>query len=347
MRARIGDGWRDVLCRSLNYPDTIRGTEVGWAIIDETAGTTKDAVDIINARVRATEQPLNQILYTSTVDDPTHWMHEMFVEKFSPQVMKVVYATSYDNPHLPREFVESLKATYSDRQFQREVLSKWVSLSEGLIYYAFDRSIHVDEAAEYDDALPVIWSHDYNIGENKPMSSVLMQLKRGYSPAGKARREVHAFDEIVIDSADTNDAADEFEGRYGDVIPRSSVTICGDASGRSRDTRSKTSDYGILANRGFTVQNVPMANPPVRTRHNRTNATLKSADGDIRARIHPRCKTLLKGLETVRLKPGASYVELETREQHVTTAFGYAVMAVMPDESRRVSSGGRLVGVAS
>ena len=50
------------------------------------------------------------------------------------------------------------------------------------------------------------------------------------------------------------------------------------------------------------------------------NAMLKAADGTVSLFIHPRCKTLLRGLETVKLKPGAQYVETETREQHVTTA---------------------------
>ena len=108
--------WRTILCRSLNHPDTIRGTEVGWAIVDETQGTTKEAVDIINSRVRATEQLINQNLYTSTVDDPTHWMYDLFVENFDPAVMHVEYATSYDNPHLPAEFVEMLRSAEHDAQ---------------------------------------------------------------------------------------------------------------------------------------------------------------------------------------------------------------------------------------
>jgi len=345
LRVLVNGEWRDCLCRSLNYPDTIRGTEVGFADIDEFVGTTKEAVDIVNSRVRASEQPSNQILYTSTKDDPSHWSHEMFVEKFDAKVMKIVEATSYENPHLPDGFVDSLKATYGTRQFEREVLNKWVALTGGLVYYTFDRSIHVDEAAEHDPALPVIWSHDFNIGEGKPMSSVMCQVKRGYSPAGEARDELHAFDEIVIDTADTNDAIEEWFGRYGDTIPLSAVTICGDASGRSKDTRSKTSDYGLLRDAGFTVQDVPTHNPPIRSRHNLVNGLFKSASGDIRARIHPRCRTLAKGCETVRMKPGASNVELETREQHVTTAWGYLACTKM-DSGRRVTSGRRLVGAA-
>ncbi|MBT3287751.1 MAG: hypothetical protein HN380_10435 [Victivallales bacterium] len=111
------------------------------------------------------------------------------------------------------------------------------------------------------------------------------------------------------------------------------------AAGRARDTRSKTTNYQIIADTGFPRQDVPRTNPPVRERHNQMNAMLKDADGTVSLFIRPRCKTLLRGLETVKLKPGAQYVEAETREQHVTTALGYLVTRLFP--ARRYAKSGR------
>ena len=111
------------------------------------------------------------------------------------------------------------------------------------------------------------------------------------------------------------------------------------AAGRTRDTRSKAADFQILADQGFPRQDVPRANPPVRERHNQMNAMLKAADGTVSILIHPRCRTLLRGLETVKIKPGASYVEAETREQYVTTALGYLVARLFP--ARRYVKSGR------
>jgi len=51
-----------------------------------------------------------------------------------------------------------------------------------------------------------------------------------------------------------------------------------------------------------------------------------------------RCKKLLRGLKTVKLKPGAQYIETETREQHVTMALGYLVTRLFPAR-RYVKSG--------
>jgi hypothetical protein len=186
------------------------------------------------------------------------------------------------------------------------------------VYHAFSLD-NVSDEAEYDHALPILWSHDFNIGEGKPMSSCLCQIKKGTGPDGVIRPELHAFNEIILETADTNDAAAEMKQRY----PGKQVVVYGDASGKAKDTRSKTTDYLILAGQGFKKQKVPSANPPVRDRHNVVNGLLRSASDDIRLKIHPRCKVLIKGLERVKIKKGSGYLEEETYEQHVTTALGY------------------------
>lgn len=151
------------------------------------------------------------------------------------------------------------------------------------------------------------------------------------------RPELHVFDEIILDTSDTNDAAEECKGRLArlgvkptDAGTYPAVRVYGDASGKAKDTRSKTSDYEILRRSGFIDQRVPDANGPVRDRHNAVNALLKNAAADVRCRVNPRCKTVIKGLETVKLRGGASYLEEETREQHVTTALGYLVVVEFP-----------------
>lgn len=324
----VNGGWSPVLFRSLDSADTLSGIEVAWWWADEVWGTTRGAIDILTARLRQKEAALLQGLMTTTLDEPTTWMHERFVERFDPAIMDVIYATTYDNePNLPEGYIARLKATYSPRLFDRMVLAKWVSLEEGKIYYAFDRQRHVDESIALVPERPLLWAHDFNIGAGKPMSSCLCQIVRR-----EGRLHLQAVDEIILDTADTTDAAKEFTGRYGQHP--GGVIVYGDAAGRARDSRSHTTDYGILAAAGYGAQKVPPANPPVRDRHNAVNSLLLNSAGEVRLTIHPRCKTLLKGLETVRLKPGAQYVEQETREQHVTTALGYLVAQEFPVSPR-------------
>ena len=326
-------GWVTILCRSLEYYEMLAGIEAAWSWCDEVYQTKPEAMDIISARTRD-KRVNNQMLFTTTLDSPDTWLYSRFVEKFNPDYDAVIYATTYDNPFLPEGYIDRLKASYDQRTFDRMVLSKWVTLAGANIYYNFDRSAHVDDSVFYDKNLPILWAHDFNIGVGKPMSSCLCQIKwrkYGEDKYGEEVRgqELHCFDEIILDSTDTHGAISEFNGRYPKAGAEN-VIIYGDASGAAMDTRSRLTDYHILRQAGFNQHRVPRANPPVRNRHNAVNAMLKNAAGDIRLRIHPRCKTVIKGLETVQIKKGSSYLEEETYSQHVTTALGYLVNQEFP-----------------
>lgn len=320
-----GEYWVDIWCRSLDSFQLLSGTEVGWFWADEVWQTKREAIDLLLARHRGVMEDRLQSLFTTTLDDPTTWMYELFVEKFNEQLMDVFYATTYDNEkNLPPGYIEGLKALYSEQMFKRMVMSQWVSLDGQNIYYNFDRKVNVSEDAEFDPHLPIYWTHDFNIGEGKPMSSALAHIKKGPGPDGKIRPELHFFDEIVLDTADTNDAAEEFQERSWIKDSKAGVIVCGDASGRAKDTRSKTTDYKILATAGFKHQEVSRSNPPIRERHNTVNTLFKAKNGDVRLKIHPRCRTIIKGADIVKLKKGANYLEDDTiREQHIMTAVGY------------------------
>jgi hypothetical protein len=217
--------------------------------------------------------------------------------------------------------------------------AEWVSLAGGRIYHAFQRNDsaerpgNVSELAEFDPALPILWSHDFNIAANKPMSSCFAQMKRG--PHGAS---LDVFAEQIIESTDTNDTIEEFRNRCRDNGWPFSARIYGDPAGKAKDTRSKTTDYEILRAAGFVDQRVAKSHPPIRERHNAVNALLCNAAGHVRLRIHPRCKTLIKGMETVKLRSGAQYLEEESYEQHVTTAVGYLIAVEFAMIDRRVET---------
>lgn len=337
MRIWIEGHWRRILCRSLEHPERLHGPEFGRIWVDEASFAKPEGLKVASDRLRDARVDIAQMLITTTKDDPRDsWLYETFVTRYDAALHEVIEARTEDNPHLPPDYAQNIRAIRSARECERLLDNKWVSDVGGEVYSAFDRSLHVNaELAEYDPALPIHWWLDFNIGQGKPMSSCLAQIKKGPSwVTGKVRPYVTVFAEFILDSTDTRDLVSEAqESEWLRAVRPGDVLLSGDASGRSRDTRSKTTDYGILADAGFTRQDVPLSNPPIRTRHNAVNAMLQAGDGDVRTAIHPRCATLARGLETVRLRSGASYLEQETYDQHVTTAFGYGVC-------RRFSLGG-------
>ncbi|GAB7079860.1 phage terminase large subunit [Megalodesulfovibrio paquesii] len=311
-----------VLCRSLESYHLLAGVEFGWVWVDECFLARREAVEVLMARLRDTRMPC-QMLFTTTLDEPGSWMHSLFVEQYDPELMEVIYATTFQNRHLPPGYVDSLKRMYPARLYDRMVLSKWVALSAQAIYHSFDRGRNLWDGVALAPELPLLWSHDFNLAPGKPMSSVLAQLRRG-----EHGMELHVLDEIVMETADTNHVIAEMKARPWQALARAGVIVYGDASGRARDTRSGMTDYSLLAAAGFAQQKVPRANPPVRERHNLVNCLLCDAEGRVRLKIHPRCATLARGLERAALKQGAQYVEDDSLyEQHVTTALGYLCCA--------------------
>jgi hypothetical protein len=180
--------------------------------------------------------------------------------------------------------------------------------------------------------LPVYLSWDFNIGVGKPLSVVLSQ----HTPSDDT---FHYFGEVIVEGMRTEDSMDELAGR-GILDWPTKFIVCGDASGRHRDTRNIRDDYDIirkfLANHrnkdgkplNFEIW-VPTANPPVRQRHNWVNAYCQNAAGDRRLFTYKDAPTVHKGFRLVELKKGADYIEDDSKDyQHCLTAVGYNIHAI-------------------
>ena len=146
----------------------------------------------------------------------------------------------------------------------------------------------------------------------------------------------HIFDEVIVDGQRTLNSLDELHERNL-LDPRYFYSIRGDASGRSRDTRSIKSDYDIIdsffsnySNKGSRIRyklEVPRSNPPIRERHNIVNGYCKNSKGEIKLFVYDKCVTVDEGLRLTRLKSSGSLQERDDdRFQHCTTAIGYAIM---------------------
>ena len=84
---------------------------------------------------------------------------------------------------------------------------------------------------------------------------------------------------------------------------------------------------------------MPLANPPIRTRHIMMNGQLKNANGKTNIKITKNCKFCIKGLRLSKLKDGGNYIEDDSDDfQHITTAMGYAVVKIKKSEKRNKST---------
>ena len=305
----------------------VRSLELSAAAIEETSeNQDQDFYTEIKMRVgRLPHIKENFIIHATNPSDPGHWLYKYFNISGSGQdkpSRHVFYSVTTDNPFLPPQYIEQLKQDLDPKMARRMLYGEWLEIAGEVIYYEYRTS---EQFRRYDykidPAHPVILSWDFNIGEGKPISMICAQF---------INDEWHFFDEVVISGARTADTIDDLNGK-GLLRPDWQYIICGDSSGKNKDTRSVKSDYEIirasLDQLGIKYQYmVPIANPPIRSRHNRVNAYCRNAAGQTRLWVYQKAKTLDEGLRLVKLKPGAQYIEDDSKAyQHITTAAGYAL----------------------
>ena len=305
--------------------------EVSAAIIEEGAENDEEdkaAFEFIKMRVGRlphVSAKANWIIICTNPDEPDHWLYKDVIAKPN-KTTHVYYSKLSDNPFLPESYEQNLRENMDPLMARRMLDGEWLSILGQGVYHAYSDRNRINSKYTVNPYYPVLVSWDFNIGEGKPLSAVLMQYIQG---------QFHIFDEVVVEGMRTEESCDELADR-GLLNPDWTFEVHGDASGRHKDTRNKMSDWDIIRKffsnyqrngRGlnFTFE-VPRSNPPVRERHNTVNAHCCNANGEIRLFVYDGCDTVDQGMRMTKLKKNGLYVEDDSKDyQHITTALGYAV----------------------
>ena len=305
-----------IIFRPVDDFERLRGTNLAWFGLDELTYSPEGAWLRLEGRLR---DPQADILCGFAVWTPKgyDWVYQKFIADPVAGYSAII-AQPHENRYLLEkvpDFYERLKNSYDETFYQQEALGQYLSLQGGLVYSAFNRRDHV-KSLRANPNCPLLWALDFNVD---PMSSVVAQIEG---------RTVFVLDEIALRHASTHEACAEFEKRFPNH--RSGVVIYGDASGNSQHTTG-ASDYQIVReyfrmNYGArATYKVPKANPSVRERIMLTNAKLRSASGEIRLLVDPKCKELIKDFEQVSYKADSNAIDKEKdrRRTHLSDALGY------------------------
>lgn len=120
LHATLFDG-KEILFRSADNPERLRGPNLGWAGLDEAALMNRNALDIMLGRLRI--EP-GKMWFTTTPKGRNHWLHE-YIETGNVEVHR---SRTMDNPHLPQAYIDSLKSQYSSAFYAQEVLGEFVDM---------------------------------------------------------------------------------------------------------------------------------------------------------------------------------------------------------------------------
>lgn len=219
------------------------------------------------------------------------------------------------SPFIPKAEIETARKDMDEKSFRQEFLASFESMS-GRVYYAFDRKEHIANV-EFNPKLPIWVGMDFNID---PMSTVIFQPQ----PNG----QIWAVDEIVQVASNTDDICTELEKRYYKY--QNQVTIYPDPAGSARQHARGESDLDIIREHGFKRIKVKRAHSAVADRINAVNRVLKTASGDVRLFINPKCKHLIESFEQTLYIAGTRDVDKSLGVEHSADAAGYCIEIEFP-----------------
>lgn len=116
--------------------ERLQGAGIEYCYGDEITTWNREVFEMLKSRL---DKPHSCFDGTCNPDGPEHWLLEFM--NSGADVFRQSY-TIYDNPYLPKEFVENLEREYRGTvYFDRFILGKWTR-AEGLVYPMFDRRKH-------------------------------------------------------------------------------------------------------------------------------------------------------------------------------------------------------------
>lgn len=149
----------------------IRGSEIAYCAIDEAIDINEEVFEMLKSRLSL---PWSCADITTNPAGPNHWFRG-FLDSVDKGVdIYLQEYTIYDNPFLPKDYVEALEAEYAGSVwYDRYILGLW-ALAEGLIYANYKDALYTQDFSE--PAEKYMISLDY--GTSNPFAGLLWE-KRG------------------------------------------------------------------------------------------------------------------------------------------------------------------------
>lgn len=132
MRMMLANG-TEILWRSADYPDSLRGPSLDWCYLDEGAYIQREAWDIAVSRLRGSVGP-HVAWITSTPNGKANWLYKLWVEQASTiadhdKKYHLVSAPTWSNKHLPEGYMDNADGL-SDLKRAQEYGGEFHDMSE-------------------------------------------------------------------------------------------------------------------------------------------------------------------------------------------------------------------------
>lgn len=326
-----------VIFRSLEDYERLRGTNLAWFGIDELTYCKAEAWSRLEARLRD-PKALRLCGFGVWTPKGFDWVYERFIA--NPKPGNTAYLGSpRENYHLRGDFYDSLAQSYDEKFYAQEVLGEYLNVFSGQCYGSFSRQ-HNIRPGIYTGSGDIWLCCDFNVN---PMCWAIVHVQettdRMMAMAGRRSHEVQVLDEICLPNSDISQAARVAREKLARLSRGQQLTVyvSGDAAGNSR-THAGATDWQLVF-REFAndhafklVNRVPSVDPLVKDRVNSVNAMLGNSIGSRRLFVDPGCLELIKDFEQVSWKTdmsGGVTREIDKskdpKRTHVSDAVGYLI----------------------
>jgi len=302
--------------------EKILGTEFSTIYFNEASEMEYSPTQLVLSRLAEKTPLAKRVWYDFNPPNKTHWSYWLFMKRLNPiDEEPLLNAEQYDyllmNPgdnldNIDPEYIKLLESM-PEAERKRFLLGQYSDESDGQVYYAFDREVHVCDKIKKGNGQIYI-GMDFNV---EPMTAILAQV---------VNNEYHIFDEVFLNNSDTFKMVNELKNRgyYGTVIP--------DSTGKNRKTSGK-SDHLILKEAGYQIP--PVRNPFVTDRVNNVNRLFTAN----KIKINPRCKKLINDLEKVAWKNNQLDQKTNPSLTHISDALGYFLWWASPLKPQTTTKG--------
>lgn len=259
-----GEGASEILFRSLDQPNWMRGLELSWFGIDEGRHIDGEAWDVLYGRLR--QKGYKHRGFVCSTPNGFDWMWT----KFHPDSLKRIQnskwygAPTFDNlSNLPPEYIDSLLATFEGRYLRQEVYGEFVGVVDGAVFFEWDMARDVRQNLNYDPDLPLYSFWDFGMGDLGVCVFGQIAWERiKPTPQNLLTKAVEVPHLYILDALESTDRtsevwASEFKrfaiSRYG-RLPE--LNIC-DPAGRQRNISTGRSIVQDLASYDVRVAPAP------------------------------------------------------------------------------------------
>ena len=217
------------------------GYELGAVVIDELDLMKKSDLVLRLAieRLRDKNGPLQ--IRISTTPNGFKTCYENFADDETKLPdSKMIKGSSTDNIHLPDGYIETMVDSFDEKMIEQPLHAGFVSVDSGRVYYGFDKNVHErDLTLRETDALSRV-PHAVGVDFNVDIMACIVYKYWNNT--------IYIVDELK--GINTDDLFEKIFNLYGNRI----MVTC-DPSGGARTTASYSTNFTVIENLGFAMNN--------------------------------------------------------------------------------------------